>query len=107
MIAGTLRSAAADVEVMKVEQLGALAMTVFKRVAGADGSAKGMFSAQSLAGYTQVLGREVRADEVQAVLNELMAANIVMRRGHGLYGLSDPFVQEIWGERNALMRPPE
>jgi hypothetical protein len=43
---------------------------------------------------------------VQAVLNELMAANIVMRRGHGLYGLTDPFVQEIWRERSALMRPP-
>jgi hypothetical protein len=107
VIAGTLRSTAADVEIMKVEQLGALATVVFERVAGVDGDAKGMFSAESLAGYAQVLGRDVRADEVQAVLNELMAANVVMRRGHGLYGLTDPFVQEIWRERNALMRPPE
>ncbi|MBA3589722.1 AAA family ATPase [Methylibium sp.] len=106
VIAGTLRSTAADVEIMKVEQLGALATAVFERVAGIDGDAKGLFSADSLAGYAQVLGRDVRADEVQAVLNELMVANVVMRRGHGLYGLTDPFVQEIWRERNALMLPP-
>jgi len=53
-----------------------------------------------------VLGREVRADEVQVVLTELMVANVVMRRGHGLYGLTDPFVQEIRRERLAPMRPP-
>ena len=35
-----------------------------------------------------------------------MAANVVMRRGHGLYGMTDPFVQEIWRERKALMLPP-
>ena len=106
VIAGTLRSTAADVELMKVEQIGVLATAVFERVAGADGEAKGLFSGEALAGYGAVVGREVRPDEVQAVLNELMAANIVMRRGHGLYGLTDPFVQEIWRDRSALMRPP-
>lgn len=106
VIAGTLRSSAADVEFMKVEQLGALATAVFDRVAGAAGDAKGLFAGEALASYAGAVGREVRADEVQAVLNELMEANVVMRRGHGLYGLTDPFVQEIWRERNALMRPP-
>lgn len=106
VIAGTLRSSAADVELMKVEQLGALAKAVFERVAGADGQAKGLFAGEALASYAAAVGREVRADEVQAVLNELMQANVVMRRGHGLYGLTDPFVQEIWRERNALMLPP-
>lgn len=106
VIAGTLRSTAADVELMKVEQLGALAMAVFERVAAASGDAKGLFSADALASYGKAIGRDVRADEVQAVLNELMVANVVMRRGHGLYGLTDPFVQEIWAERNALMLPP-
>jgi hypothetical protein len=24
---------------------------------------------------------------------------VLMRVGHGLYGVSDPFVQEIWRER--------
>lgn len=106
VIAGTLRSSAADVEFMKVEQLGALATAVFDRVAGAAGDAKGLFAGEALASYAGAVGREVRADEVQAVLNELMEANVVMRRGHGLYGLTDPFVQEIWRERNALMLPP-
>lgn len=93
VIAGTLRSTAADVEFMKVEQLGALAAAVFERVASADGGAKGLFAGEALGSYASAVGREVRADEVQAVLNELMAANVVMRRGHGLYGLTDPFVQ--------------
>jgi len=106
VIAGTLRSTAADVELMKVEQLGALASSVFERVANAEEGAKGLFSAEALASYASEVRRDVRADEVQAVLNELMVANVVMRRGHGLYGLTDPFVQEIWRERNALMRPP-
>jgi AAA domain len=106
IIAGTLRSTAADVELMKVEQLGALASAVFERVAGAEDGAKGLFSGDALGSYAGAVGREVRADEVQGVLNELMVANVVMRRGHGLYGLTDPFVQEIWRERNALMRPP-
>ena len=106
VIAGTLRSTAADVELMKVEQLGALAMAVFERVAGAEGDAKGLFSADALSAYGKAIRRDVRADEVQSVLNELMVANVVMRRGHGLYGLTDPFVQEIWAERNALMLPP-
>jgi hypothetical protein len=106
VIAGTLRSTAADVELMKVKQLGALATAVFERVAAVDGDAKGLFSAETLAGYAQALGRDVRADEVQAVLSQLMSANIVMRRGHGFYGLTDQFVQEIWRERTALMQPP-
>lgn len=106
VIAGTLRSTAADVELMKVEQLGALAVAVFERVAGAGGEAKGLFSGEALSAYGQAIRREVRADEVQSVLNELMVANVVMRRGHGLYGLTDPFVQAIWAERNALMLPP-
>jgi hypothetical protein len=33
------------------------------------------------------------------VVNELLAANVLMRVGHGLYDVSDPFVQEIWRER--------
>ena len=107
VIAGTLRSTAADVELMKVEQLGGLAVAVFERIASVDGDAKRLFSGEALAGYAAGLARDVRSDEVQAVLNDLMAANIVMRRGHGLYGLTDPFVQEIWRERQALMRLPD
>lgn len=105
VIAGTLRSTAADIELMKVEQLGALATAVFERIAGTEGDARGLFAGEALEHYAGVVRREVRADEIQAVLNDLMAANIVMRRGHGLYGLTDPFVQEIWRERKALTSP--
>lgn len=103
VMAGTLRSTSADIELVKVEQLGALTTAVFGRIASATGDAKGLFSAEALTAYKEATGQEVRADEVQVLLNELMAANVVMRRGHGLYGLTDPFVQEIWLERKALM----
>jgi len=107
VIAATLRSTAADIELMKVEQLGALALAVFERVADAEGDVRGLYAAETLALYARAVGRDVRADEVQVVLKELTDANIVMRRGHGLFGLTDPFVQEIWRERRALMSPPE
>ncbi len=106
VIAATLRSTAADLELMKVEGIGALATSVFERIAGSGGDARGLFAGDALAAYAAAIGRDVRVDEVQAVLNELMDANIVMRRGHGLYGLTDPFVQEIWQERQSLLRPP-
>ena len=38
-------------------------------------------------------------EEIQPVVNELPGANVLMRLGHGLYGVTDPFVQEIWQER--------
>jgi len=38
-------------------------------------------------------------EEIQPVVNELLAANVLMRLGHGLYGETDLFVQEIWRER--------
>lgn len=48
------------------------------------------------------VGREVKIEEIQPVVNELLATNLIMRKGHGLYGITDPFVQEIWRERKAL-----
>lgn len=101
VIASTLRSTAADIELLKVEQLGGLAMAIFNRVACTDGDARGLFSADAAAEYSASIGREVRVDEIQPVVNELLAANILHRVGHGLYGVSDPFVQEIWRERQA------
>ena len=102
VIAATLRSAAADVELMKVEQLGGLATAIFERIAAADGDARGVFSADAAAEYTKAVGKDVRVDEIQPVVNDLLAANLIMRRGHGMYGITDPFVQEIWREKKAL-----
>jgi hypothetical protein len=102
VIAATLRSAAADIELMKVEQLGSLATAIFERIASTDGDARGLFSAKAAADYTKAVGREVRVDEAQPVVNDLLAANLIMRKGHGLYGVTDPFVQQIWREKKAL-----
>lgn len=103
VIAATLRSSAADIELAKVEQLGSLAMAIFERIAGTDGDAKGIFSADAAADYSRTLGREVKVEEIQPVVNELMEANVVMRRGHGLYSITDPFVQETWREKQRLL----
>lgn len=44
VIAATLRSTAADIELAKVEQIGSLACAIFERIAATDGDAKGIFS---------------------------------------------------------------
>lgn len=49
------------------------------------------------------LSREVKVEEVQPVANQLLDANIIMRRGHGHYCVTDPFVQEVWKERQRLL----
>lgn len=100
VIAATLRGSAADLELLKVEQIGGLATAIFDRVARSEGPARGIFSAEAAAGYGEAIGREVRVDDIQPVVNELLAANVLMRLGHGLYGVTDPFVQEIWRERH-------
>jgi hypothetical protein len=99
VIAATLRGTAADLELQKVEQLGGLAMAIFDRVALEVGPAKGLFSAEAAAAYGEAIGREVRVEVIQPVVNELLGDNVLMRLGHGLYGVADPFVQEIWRER--------
>lgn len=103
VIASTLRSSAADVELMKVEELGSLAQAIFDRIAASKGDARGVFSAEAATEYSKAVGREVRIEEIQPVANELLAANLIMRRGHGIYGVTDPFVQEIWHERKIIL----
>lgn len=34
--------------------------------------------------------------------NDRLAANLIMRKGHGLYGVTDPFVQQVWREKETL-----
>lgn len=104
IVAMTLRSAAADIELSKVEQLGALASAVFERIASVDGDATGIFSSEAATDYSRVVGRDVKVEEIQPIVNELMACNLVMRRGHGHYSIADPFVQETWREKQAMLR---
>lgn len=102
-ISATLRTAAADLELARVEQLGGLGGAIFARIAAGDGEVKGVFSNEAAAEYGAALGREVKVEEIQPVVNELVDANLVMRTGHGLYTVSDPFVQAAWKERRRLL----
>jgi hypothetical protein len=103
VIASTLRSAAANIELEKVEQLGSLAMAIFNKIASTEGDARGIFSIDAAAEYSKSVGREVRVEEIQPVVIALVAEHIIMRRGHGIYAITDQFVQEIWLEQRALI----
>lgn len=103
IVAETLRTAAAEVELTRVDEMGGLAKAVFEKIAATDGEAKGIFSVAAAAEYSKAIGREVKIEEIQPAANELLAANIIIRLGHGIYGISDPFVQEIWKERQAML----
>lgn len=105
VIAATLKAAAADVELRKVEEMGVLAGAIFDRIARAEGDASGLFAAEALLEYTDVVGREVAADQVQRIAEDLRNANIIMRTGHGKYAVTDPFVQSAWREHKALPGP--
>ncbi|MDO8279567.1 MAG: ATP-binding protein [Burkholderiaceae bacterium] len=102
VIAATLRGAAADVELHRIEELGDLAWAIFERIAAVEGDARGVFSADALSEYSKSIGREVTPDQVQRIASELVDANLVMRKGHGIYGVTDPFVQTLWRERKAI-----
>lgn len=102
-VIASLRSAAANIELEKVEQLGSLAQAIFNKIASTEGDARGIFSIDAAAEYSKSVGREVRVEEIQPVVIALVAENIIMRRGHGIYAITDQFVQEIWLEERALI----
>jgi len=54
VIAATLKEAAADIEIKKIEELGDLACAVFGRVANAEVEASGLFSASALGAYSSM-----------------------------------------------------
>lgn len=68
-------------------------------MAANDGPAWGLFSAEAAALFGEAIARPVRVEEIQPVVNDLLGANVLMRLGHGRYGITDPVVQEIWRER--------
>jgi len=105
VIALTLKTAAADVELRKIEDLGLLAMAVFERVAAAEEGARGLFSAESVSAYSAVVGHEVTTDQVQRVADDLRSANIIMRKSHGMYCVTDPFVRQAWLAHKAHPEP--
>jgi len=95
-IAQSLGAAAADVELQKVEAMGPLAQAVFSRICSIGGDVKGVFTAEALKAYAAQIGREAMAQEVQGIIGQMTAANLLMRVKHGHYGVTDPFVEKAW-----------
>ena len=98
-----VRQSAAAVELARVEDLGPLAQAVFNYVCDEGGQGvKKLFSGATLEAYGRVLGRPVAAEEVQKVAVLLLDENILARDGHGIYGVSDPFVIEAYRGRASV-----
>lgn len=104
-IAATLRATAVDVELAKLDRLGALAHALFARLVDEeqdDGhGARGFFGTESLESLSEALGRDISSDDVTAALRAMTAENLVMRLGHGRYGVADPVVRNLCRERRA------
>lgn len=105
VIAATLKEVAADIEIKKIEELGVLAGAVFHRVAQAEEGSSGLFSTAALGAYSGELGREVTADQVQRIAQLLQDHNIIVRKGYGLYAVTDPFIQQNWHARIVALAP--
>lgn len=98
-----VRQSTAAVELARVEDLGPLAQAVFNYVCDAGGhDVKKLFSGATLEAYGAALGRPVAAEEVQKVAVQLLDENILARDGHGIYGVSDPFVIEAYRGRASI-----
>ncbi len=98
VIAQTLRVNAAELEMARISELGGLANLAFDRVANSEKEKRPLFDAEALAEYASALQRPVATDEVQRIVNEMLACNFIMRIAHGTYRVSDPFVQKVWLE---------
>jgi hypothetical protein len=100
-----VQQSAASVELARVEELGPLAMAVFGYVCKQGGQGiKKVFSTATLEEYAAEIGRPVGAEEVQKVATLLVDSNILARDGHGIYGVSDPFVAEAYSARANVLK---
>lgn len=105
IVCATLASAAADVELRAIEDLGALGQAVFDHIAQADeGGVSGLFGEDALARYAARTGAPASASQVQKLAEKLISANLVVRPGHGVYAVADPFVRQVWRERARLLQ---
>jgi len=100
-----VRQSAASVDLARLDEMGPLATAVFGYVCKQGGrGVKKLFSAATLEEYSVEVGRPVGAEEIQKVANMLVDANILARDGHGVYGVSDPFVAEAYSSRIDILK---
>lgn len=100
IICATLASAAAEVELAPLENLGGLAQAIFDRIArGNETGESGLFSADAIGSYTEQTGTLVDTPQVQNMVDRMIAANLIHRQSHGVYAISDPFVRDVWRRR--------
>jgi hypothetical protein len=76
--------------------------SMFDRVANSEKEKRPLFDVDARSEYASALQRPVATDEVQRVVNEMLACNFIMRIAHGTYRVSDPFVQKVWLEINEV-----
>lgn len=68
---------------------------------------KTIFSGATLNEYRVEIGRPVGAKEIEKVSTMLVDTKILTRDGHGIYGVSDPFVAEAYGNRANVLKTLE
>ena len=93
-ICATLATAAAELDVQSIQDAGELAVLVFSRIA--TGQARGLYAADTLASFSKTLGREISANDITPAIDKLVAANLIVRKGHGHSDIADPFVKQVW-----------
>lgn len=93
-ICATLASAAAELDVQTIEDAGDLAVLAFSRIAAGQG--RGLYAAETLASFSTLLGREISANDMTPVIDRLVGANLVVRKGHGSFDIADPFIRQVW-----------
>jgi hypothetical protein len=101
IICATLAGAAAELDIQSIEDAGELAGLAFSRIA--DGQSRGLFGADTLAAFSKTIGRDITANDVTPAIDKLVAANLIVRKGHGIFEVADPFVKRVWQQR-AKMR---
>lgn len=102
IIARTLRRAAADVEISRVEGMGDLAVAAFNRICLNDRPTSGFYTADTYKELAAEVGMPVTQSAVQNALLALTDANLVMALGKGKYDATDPFVKNAWREERGL-----
>ena len=104
IIVATVRAGIASAELVQIQDIGPLAEGIFDRIASSEETqTRGLYSTEAMDEYSKELGRRVRSEEIQNVVQQLQGANIIMRLGHGAYTVVDSFVREMWLERKARL----